>query len=477
MKNQSRRTTGLILGPALFILLLAAPAPEGMTLVAWRTAAVGVLMAIWWVTEAIPIPATALTPLVAFPLLGVAPINAAAAPYANPVIFLFLGGFMIAAALEGCGLHRRIALSIIKRVGTRPANLVAGFMAATAFLSMWVSNTATVVMMLPVALSVLRFIGDAEDEPASRHLPVALLLGIAYAASIGGMGTLIGTPPNALLAGFMSETFDRQIGFAEWMIFGVPLVLIALPLCWLLLVKVLHPLGDAEVGASEVIRGEVRALGPMSGGEAIVGGITACVALAWVCQPLLETVAPGVTDAGIAIAGALLLFLVPLRLRPLQFALDWTRAERLPWAVLILFGGGLSLAAAVQDTGLATWIGSSLEWLRPFPLLLVALAVTTVIVFLTELTSNTATAAAFLPVTASLAVAMGLDPLLLAIPTAAGASCAFMMPVATPPNAIVYGSGLITIPQMVRAGLWLNLILICIIVGLTMTIAPAVMTR
>ncbi|CAN5642883.1 DASS family sodium-coupled anion symporter [soil metagenome] len=466
-----RRQIGLFLGPLLLIAVLLSPAPPGMEANAWRTAAVAVLMATWWVTEAIPIPATALTPLVAFPLLGIAPINAAAAPYANPVIFLFMGGFMIASALEGCGLHKRIALTIISWVGTRPANLVAGFMAATAFLSMWVSNTATVVMMLPVALSILALAEMTPDKPASPHLPVALLLGIAYAANIGGIGTLIGTPPNALLAGFLSTTFGRQIGFAEWMMFGVPLVAVALPLCWLLLVKILYPVGTAHLSGSDIIAREVRSMGRISPGEMIVGGITACVALAWVFQPVLGNALPGLSDAGIAIAGALLLFLVPVRLRPLKFALDWSRAERLPWAVLILFGGGLSLAGAIQDTGLAAWIGSSLQWLRPFSPILVALAVTTVIVFLTELTSNTATAAAFLPVAASLAIAMAVDPLLLAIPTAVGASCAFMMPVATPPNAIVYGSGRIAMPQMVKAGLWLNIILILLINLLTMTLA------
>lgn len=465
---------GLIAGLLILLVLVQIPPPEGMSVQAWRTAATALLMAIWWITEAVPIPVTSLAPLVLFPLLNVLPITEAAAPYANPVIFLFMGGFMIAAALESCGLHLKMALSIILVVGARPANLIGGFMLATAFLSMWVSNTATVAMMLPVALSIVALAEQekSNEEKSDSRLSVALLLGIAYAASIGGIGTLIGTPPNALLAGFMASTYGVHIGFAQWMLVGVPPVVIALPLCWLLLVRVLSPVDGGEiVGGREIIHRELAALGPMSRTQITVGAITLLVASAWVLQPLLERFIPGITDAGIAIGGALLLFLVPVDWRRFKFALHWRQAERLPWGVLILFGGGLSLANAIQQTGLAGWIGGVFGGFTTMPILVVSLVVTTVIVFLTELTSNTATAAAFLPIVASLAAAMGHDPLLLALPTVLAASCAFMMPVATPPNAIIFGSGRVTIRQMARAGLWLNFLMIVVINLLTFGLA------
>ncbi len=457
---------GLMAGPVAFGLMLVVAPPDGMSLMAWRTAAVGVLMATWWISEAIPIPATALLPLVLFPLLGIASIGAATAPFANPVIYLFLGGFLLAMALESCGLHKRLAISILSIVGTRPANLIGGFMAGTAFISMWVSNTATVVMMLPMATSVMALSrgGDTVNERQSRSFEVALLLGIAYAANIGGLGTLIGTPPNALLAGFMLESYGITIGFMQWMLLGVPLVIISLPVAWYLLTKVLQRVGTEEIaGGAALLENERREQGPLSRAEWIVGSITALTATAWVTRPLFERWVPALTDTGIAIAGALLVFIIPFSWRPLRFALDWKQAERLPWAVLILFGGGLSLAAAIQQTGLAEWIGTALGAIGGWPVFAVIAIVTLVVIFLTELTSNTATAAAFLPVVASLAVGMGADPMLLAIPTAIAASCAFMMPVATPPNAIVYGTGRLTIPEMATAGIWLNLFFVMLL--------------
>lgn len=475
----ARSRIGLVLGPALFVVLLLLPAPAAMAPAAWRVAATGVLMAVWWITEAIPIPATALLPLVLFPLLGVVPIAGAASPYANPVIFLFLGGFLIAAALQRCGLHRRMALTIIALVGTSPRRLVGGFMAATAFISMWVSNTATVVMLLPMALSVLTLVESRGGRAAAdSNFGVALLLGLTYAASIGGMGTLIGTPPNALLAGFMDEAYGVRIGFVEWMLLGVPLVLVSLPLTWLLLTRVLYPVQGSDAGGgADLVRSELRRLGPLSRAEVLVGGITALTAAAWVLRPLLDDVVPALSDAGIAVGGALLLFVIPSARRGDAALLDWDDAQRLPWGVLLLFGGGLSLAGAIEQTGLAAWIGEAMGAVGTWPPLLVVLAISTVIVFLTELTSNTATAAAFLPVVAALAVGIGADPLLLAVPVALGASCAFMMPVATPPNAIVYGSGRLTIPQMARAGFWLNLLMIVLVTAAAFLLAPLVLAR
>ncbi|MDX1675131.1 MAG: DASS family sodium-coupled anion symporter [Longimicrobiales bacterium] len=469
-----RRIAGLLGGPLLFIALLAFPVPAGMAPAAWRTAAVGLLMAVWWVTEAIPIPATALLPLVLFPVLDVTGIGDTAAPYASPIIFLFMGGFMIAAAMQRWQLHRRIALTVVHALGTRPHRLVLGFMLATAFLSMWVSNTATAVMMMPIGLSVIGLVRPGQDDdalPGQLAFGTALMLGIAYAASIGGLGTLIGTPPNALLAGFLETTYGYELGFARWMLVGLPLSVLALPLVWLYLTRLAFPIGIDEIpGGRAMIRDELRDLGPVSAGERRVGIVFGLTALAWITRPLLDDVVPGLSDAGIAMGAALALFLIPVDRETGRFALDWGTAQDLPWGVLILFGGGLSLAAAVTETGLAEWIGAALSGLGSWPTVLLVAGVTAVIVFLTELTSNTATAAAFLPILGPLAVALGENPLLLAVPAALGASCAFMMPVATPPNAIVYGSGYITIPQMARAGLALNLLFILLITGLAYTV-------
>ena len=435
---------------------------------AWRAAGVAALMAVWWVSEAVPLPATALVPLVLFPPLGLASIGGAAAPYANPVIFLFLGGFILAAALSRSGLHRRIALGIVTRAGGGPRATIAGFMAATAFLSMWVSNTATVLMMLPIALSVLA-LDRPPGSPAGGAFPCALLLGIAYAANIGGMATLIGTPPNALLAGFLDETYGMRLGFLEWMLVGLPLVAVALPLAWAFLAR-----GVAgEVLAADALQGARAALGATRREERLVGAVAATTAAAWIGRPLLEGWIPALSDAGIAIAGSLALFVLTA-LAPRRPALvAWDDVETLPWGVLILFGGGLSLASVIQESGLAAWIGDAMAGSGAWPALAVVATVTAGIVFLTELTSNTATAATFLPVAAAVGVGLGVGAFPLAAAVALAASAAFMMPVATPPNAVVYGSGLVPIGRMVRAGLVLNLVLIVLITAVVWLLAPA----
>ncbi|HEU5161742.1 MAG TPA: SLC13 family permease, partial [Thermoanaerobaculia bacterium] len=455
--------TGLLLGLALFLALLLLPPPASMPPAAWRTAAVAALMASWWITEALPIAATALLPLVLFPFLGIAPIAKAAPPYANSVVFLFLGGFILAAGLERSGLHRRIALNVVRAVGTRPANLVGGFMIATALISMWVSNTATVLMMLPIATSVLSVMSGSERE---AKLAPPLLIGIAYAASIGGVGTLIGTPPNALLAGFASETLGRRIGFVEWMAVGVPLVVVAIPICWLVLTRVVfHPGNAADPETDRLLADQRASLGSMTRPEWITAAVCSATALAWVFQPLLARIAPSTSDAGIAIAGGLLLFLIPVDWKAYRFVIGWNDVEWLPWGVLILFGGGLSLEVAVESRGLATWIGTGISGLRDVSPLLLTAIITTAIVFFGEIASNTATAATFLPLVASLAAGLGIDPLLLAIPTALAASCSFMLPAGTPPNALVYADGRLTIAQMARAGIWMDLVMIVLIVA------------
>jgi len=461
------RRVGLLAGPVLAVAVLATPPPAELSVEGWKVAGLGAWMATWWLTEAIPLSATALLPLVVLPLLGVHEIGEAAAPYANPVIFLFLGGFLVAAALSRCGLHRRFAFAVVRGVGPRPRRLVGGFLVATAALSMWVSNTATAVIMLPLALSLL-----PEDRDARRGLAPPLLLAVAYGANIGGLGTLVGTPPNAFLAGFLSEVYSLEVGFGQWMLVGVPVVALSLPLVWWVLVSRLDPVPAGEVGDAVAVPPPA---GPLRREEWVVGGITAGVALAWVTQPLLESRIPGLSDAGIAMVGALLLFALPVGYRPLRFSLTWKEAEALPWGVLILFGGGLSLASAIQGTGLAGWIGGRLGVLDTFPLWVLVLAVTVLMIFLTELTSNTATAAAFLPVVAALAVGAGESPLVLAVPAALAASCAFMLPVATPPNAVVFGSGEIEMGQMIRAGLWLNVLLTLLITALALWWVPRVL--
>lgn len=456
---------GFVGGLALAAAILALSPPEGLSIAAWRTAAVGLLMAVWWMTEAIPIPATALLPLVLFPVLGIADIRAAAAPYANPLIFLFLGGFIIAIAMERWNLHRRLALRIINLVGTRPLRILAGFAAAAAFLSMWVSNTATAMMMLPIGLSVVELVRKGKEDAAEgANFATNLMLIIAYACSIGGMATLIGTPPNAFFAGFMLETYDQAIGFFEWMLLGVPLAVVALPIMLLVLTRIVYPVRITTIpGGRDYIRSSLSSLGPMQRGEKLVAVVFTATALLWMTRPLIEQIIPGLSDAGIAVGMALVLFVLPVDLRRGEFVLRWEDAERLPWGVLVLFGGGLSLAAAIDATGLAAWLGLQTELLSDWPIILVVAAIVATIVLLTELTSNTATAAAFIPIAASVSVGLGEDPLVIGIPATLAASAAFMLPVATPPNAIVYGSGMVSIPRMARGGAALNAIFVVLI--------------
>jgi sodium-dependent dicarboxylate transporter 2/3/5 len=468
----TRQRIGLVLGILLFGIILVAPPPDGLSAAGWRAAAVAALMAVWWITEAIPVYATGLLPLALFPLLGVVDIGTAAAPYANPLIFLFMGGFMIALAMQRWGLHTRIALSLLSLTGTQARNLVGGFMLATALLSMWVSNTATTMMMLPIALSVLALLkAEAGDRQTLPGFNTALVLAIAYGANIGGLGTLIGTPPNALLAAYFDETYGVTIGFAEWMMVGLPLSFVLLILTWLLLTRVLHPMPNTHIEGADTILDHARSsLGPVSHGERVVAIAFGTAAFLWVFRPVLTKLLPWLTlsDAGIAMTVALALFLVPSGEKPphggIDGVLNWDWASRLPWGVLLLFGGGLSLAGAAGASGLSTWIGNGMAAWGDLPTVLLLLAVVTVVVFLTEVTSNTATTATLLPLLAVAAIAIGENPLLLCIPAALAASCAFMLPPATPPNAIVFGSGQVTIPQMARAGVWLNVMSIMILV-------------
>lgn len=477
---------GLVAGLVGFLLLLSLPSPQGLSGEGWRTAAVTFLMAIWWMTEAIPIPATALVPLVLFPALGVLDMPQAAAPYANEVIFLFMGGFVLALAMERWGLHRRIALNLVARVGTSPRRLVLGFMAATAFLSMWISNTATAAMMFPIGMAVAEAFRPRELDPGRHPFPlgIALMLGLAYASSIGGVGTLIGTPPNAVLAAAAQELLGVQIGFLEWMLVGVPLVAVFLPLGWVWLVYVLFPPDGTEADAGGVLQEERRSLGTMQRGEKIVALVFLATALAWIFRepkplgifvlPGIASFAPEVRDSTIAMGAAVLLFLLPVRWRSGEFVMDWAHAQRLPWGVLLLFGGGLSLARAMEQTGLARWIGGWLAEWGTLPAGAVVLLAATLFIFLTEVTSNTATATMAMPLMAGTAAALGQEPFTLMAVVALSSSMAFMLPVATPPNAIVFGSPYLTLPRMVRAGLGMNLLAILLTTLAGLFLIPAV---
>ncbi|GAA4749807.1 SLC13 family permease [Modestobacter marinus] len=499
-----RQWAGRIGGPvAALVVYFLLRQDDALSTAGRTTAAVGVLLAVWWMTEALPLPATALVPIVAFPLLGVLSVEEATAPYANPNIFLFMGGFMIALAMQKWELHRRIALLTVRAVGTKPPRLIAGFMIATAFLSMWVSNTATTVLMLPIGLSVLMLVldrvaagnVDAEaveaaadtDTPGdggpavteliqdadTRNFAVALMLGIAYAASIGSLATLIGTPPNLILAAFVEQNYDIELGFGEWMLMGLPLAVVFLTLAWLVLTKLVFRSELREIpGGRRVIQEEIDKLGSMSRGEWTVLVVFVTTALLWVFrQPLtgwtaLTDVLPFVAnmdDAVIAIAAAVALFLIPVKAREGVSALDWQQAQKLPWGVLLLFGGGLALAAAVQASGLDEYVGNQVGAVGTLPAIVLVVVTAGVVLLLTEVTSNTATAAAFLPVLGGVALGLDLFPLVLLVPAALAATCAFMLPVATPPNAIVFGSGYVTIGQMIRAGAVLNVIGIVLI--------------
>ncbi len=437
-------------------------------------------MAVWWATEALPVPVTALLPIALFPVLQVADVKAATAPYANSTIYLFLGGFLVALAVQRCGLHRRIALTVIVLFGGSGASMVGGFMVASALVSMWVTNTSTTMMLLPIAVSVAAVVGQTLGDSGEirSRFPKALLLGVAYAATIGGIATLIGTPPNALLAGFMEDKYGVEIGFARWMLVGVPLTAMLLPLCWWLLTKRLFRITfTTNMETREHIRKIRNDLGPMNNAERRVAVVFLILAAAWMSRPLLMKIPglEGLSDTGIAMTAGVLLFLVPTGGWKSVRLLEWRDTKELPWGVLILFGGGLSLAAAVTSSGLASWLGVQLAGLKLTSLVLLVVLITTLIIYLTELTSNTATTATFLPVVAAVATQANYDPITLCAPVAIAASCAFMLPVATPPNAVVYSSGRLTIPDMIRAGFWLNIISIILASAVAVLLAPRVL--
>ncbi len=460
---------GFLLGVTAAIVVMLLPTPEGLTPEAHKTAALFLLMGVWWATEAVPVAVTALVPLALFPMLGIVDIQSAANPYANKTIYLFFGGFLIATAIQKWDLHKRIALFVLEYAGSNGASLILGFMLTAALISMWVMNTATTIMLLPIGLAVITVVketvkGLSDQEIESFQL--ALLLGIAYGATIGGMSTLIGTGPNGMLAAFMADNYDLDISFVDWMKVGVPLSAVMLPCSWLILTRLIFKVEfETSQETKNLLSTMKQELGKFEGAEFKVFVVFVLTALTWMLRTVLDDIngLEGLSDAGIAMISALFLFLLPSGDKIKRGALlEWKDAqENVPWGLLVLFGGGLSLANAVQATGLAVWMGNLIP--QGISIVLIVILVVTMIIFLTELTSNMATTATFLPVVAAIAIQSDFNPLLVTAAVALAASCAFMLPVATPPNAIVFGSGLIRVPQMARAGFLINVLGILVV--------------
>ncbi|WP_258037149.1 MULTISPECIES: DASS family sodium-coupled anion symporter [unclassified Streptomyces] len=461
-----RQWIGLGLGVVLAVAVRLI-APDSLSADGKNVAAVATLMAVWWMTEAIPLPATALMPLILFPLLGNATLSEVAPPYASETIFLFMGGFILAVAMQRWNLHTRFALATVLLVGTSPVRMIAGFMIATGLLSMWISNTATAVMMLPIGVAVLGLVAQLGDGRRDPNFATALMLGIAYAASIGSLGTVIGTPPNAFLREYLSSEHDINIGFFQWMLFGVPLAAVFLVIAWFVLTKIVFRPTITDIpGGREMIAERKRDLGPMSHAEKTVLAVFTLAAVSWVVVPQLDDVwewPARFGDAGVAVTAAILLFMLPADRDNSRRVLVWEDTKELPWGILLLFGGGLALSSQFGASGLSAWVGEQVTGLDAIPVVLLVIAIVALVLFLTELTSNTATAATFLPIMGGVALGLGLDPMLLVVPVALAATCAFMLPVATPPNAIVFGSGHVTIGQMVRGGALLNIMAIVVV--------------
>ena len=476
---QAYKNKGFSTGLLLFAVMLFMPTPEGLTQDAWKVAAVVVLMAVWWATEAIPVPVTALLPLALFPLFQITTFKSAALPYANPNIYLFLGGFMLAIAIERSGLHKRMALKMILAAGSSGMKLIGGFMLVAALISMFVMNTSTTLMLLPIGLAVCSVVATTIPElndKDKKFFDTALMLGIAYAATIGGMSTLVGTAPNIVFSAFMLETYGVEISMIDWMKLGVPLAAVMLFSAWIILTKYVFPISFITSNdTKEHLHRMLDDLGPLSKDELKISVIFGLTALAWIFRKGLDNfeILSGLTDAGIAIISAILLFMIPSSNNK-DDLLNWDSSNKLPWGLLILFGGGLSIAAQINSTGLGVWIGEGLSILGTVPPIMLIFLVAALIIFLTEITSNVATTSTFLPVFGAVAIGLDILPVSLTVPVCLAASCAFMLPVATPPNAIVYGSGKFTIATMMKAGFVLNIIGIFVVTLFAYFIAPQV---
>ncbi|APA63957.1 SLC13 family permease [Maribacter sp. 1_2014MBL_MicDiv] len=466
---------GLVLGPVSFILILFFFRPEGLSVQANAVLASTIWIAIWWITEAIPIAVTALLPLVLFPLSGGLDLSSTSGAFGHKYVFLYMGGFIIAIAIEKWNLHRRIALNIINLIGSDIRKIILGFMMATAFLSMWISNTATAVMMLPIGLAIIKQLQDNPDtvEDENQTFGKALMLAIAYSASIGGVATLIGTPPNLVLAGVILDTYGYEITFMQWFAFGLPISIILIFICWKYLTKYAFSFKQKSFpGGKQEIQRLLSSLGSITYEEKIVALVFALTAFCWITRSvLLQKLLPALDDTIIAIFFAIVLFLIPSKKKGEQL-INWEEAVKMPWGIILLFGGGMALAKGFESSGLAEWIGSQMTTLSGLPILILILVLIASVNFLTEITSNLATTAMLLPVLASMALTIDVHPFLLMVGAAVAASCAFMLPVATPPNAVVFGSGYLRIPDMVGKGLFMNIISIFILTFFVYFILP-----
>ena len=459
------KNIGLVSGPLSFILVILFFHPEGLTLQANAILASTVWMAIWWITEAIPISVTALLPIILFPLTGGLELSETTASYGHKYVFLYLGGFIIAIAMQKWNLHKRIALNIISFIGTNVIKIILGFMVATAFLSMWISNTATAVMMLPIAMAIVDQLKDNPDtiENENKIFGKALMLGIAYSASIGGISTLIGTPPNLVLAGVVEETFGYEITFSTWFKFGFPISLILLFLCWKYLTGIAFKFEQKSFpGGIKEIKKQLQKIGTISYEEKLVALIFTLTAIAWVTRDILKLIIPVIDDTIIVMISALIIFLLPTNDKKRRL-INWEEASKLPWGILLLFGGGMALASGFKESGLALWIGTQMTLLDGINLFLLLFFLIASVNFLTEITSNLATTAMLLPILYPMAMTIDVHPFILMVSAAVAASCAFMLPVATPPNAVVFGSGYLRIPDMVRVGIWMNVLSIILL--------------
>ena len=434
-------------------------------------------MIIWWITEAVAIPVTALLPLTIFPILGIMDLKSVAVHYSNPILYLFFGGFVIALALEKVQLHKRIALSILKLTGTNADGIVLGFMLATALMSMWISNTASTVVMLPIAVSVISLlINDADGlNPKEANFSLTIMLGIAFSANIGGMATIVGTPPTVMALGFLESEYGITVGFLQWMKMGIPFVIVMLACCYVLLVKVFYRSGLGQIQSSaDTIDTELAKLGPMSRGEKIVLVIFFFTALAWILRSQLNLWFPSLnlTDTTIALVAALSLFIIPIEWNSGHFPLDWQDTQRLPWGILILFGGGLALAAGLSKAGLVDFIGELISSQQSWSIFIVGSVLITLMLFMTELIGNLALVTILVPFVAGIALGIDTPIVQMVIPVTLASSCAFMLPMATPPNAIVFASGHIKVYQMARVGLAMNLVSILLLIGLAFWVVP-----
>lgn len=469
------KIVGLFLGPVFFLLILLWPEPflsnEGDSVIA-----VALWMVTWWLTEAVSISVTALLPLLLFPLLDIMPIAEVGNNYGSPIIFLFFGGFVMALALEKVNLHRRIALNIIRITGTTPNKVVLGFMIATASLSMWISNTATTVVMLPIAMSVIKLLIHDIDgfTKKDRNFAVSVLLGIAFSANAGGIATVIGTPPNSILIGLLENEYQIEISFLKWMVFALPFSIIMIGLSYIALVHLIFPSKGLNFSASkEVIQVELRKLGPTRSKEKMVLGIFAVTVSLWIFRTLINSIFPslGLSDTMISMFAAISLFAVPFNLKKGDFILDWKDTEKLAWGILILFGGGLALAKGMSVSGIVDQVSQSIA-AGNFSITATASLLILLMLFMTELMSNVALVAVLAPVVAGIAIGLGIPMVYLLIPVTMASSCAFMLPMATPPNAIVFASGFIEVKDMVKAGVLLNIVAVLILIGLFEYIIP-----